>query len=234
MVVLSIETSSLTGGAAIIASGRVLGEFTLSSKRTYSRRLLSSVLYLLNELGLAWQDLDLIAVGLGPGSFTGLRIGISTAKGLALAHSLPIFGIPTLDVIAQNAQIEDRRLICPVMDARRQQVYTCLYRPGFPRDPQRITDYKAIEPDKLGELIPSNDDILFIGDGINNYGELFIQNFKKRASFAPEHLWHPRPSITGLIAEKRKKLGIEPETPQDLAPLYCRLSEAEEKRKQDG
>ena len=234
MLILSVETSSLTGGAAITSSGRVLGETLLSSRKTYSRRLAGGILWLMNELHISWEDLDLIAAGLGPGSFTGLRIGLAAAKGFALANSVPVFGVPTLDIIAQNALVEDFRLICPVMDARRKQVYTSLYKPGFPNSPERILDYLATEPSSLKDLIPMDSDVLFLGDGLAPYGELLRTLFGDRAVFAPEHLWYPSPSLTGLMAEKRLLSGYQVSDPGLLVPLYCRLSEAEENKRRRG
>ncbi len=235
MAILCLETSSLTGGAAIISRGRILGEVILSTKKTHSRRLISNILWLLDELDLTWETFDLVAIGQGPGSFTGLRIGIATAKGFAMARSLPVMGVPTLDVIAQNAFLEQSRLICPVMDARRNQVYTSLYRPdpGLDR-PKRILDYIAIEPAKLSDLIPKDNHVLFIGDGINRYRELFETYFNKRAVFAPEYMWFPHPAIVGILAEKMINEGQKTADPSILTPIYCRLSEAEEKKKQNG
>ncbi len=234
MLILSVETSSLTGGAAITSSGGVLGETLLSSRKTYSRRLAGGILWLMNQLDICWEDLDLIAAGLGPGSFTGLRIGIAAAKGFALANSIPVFGVPTLDIIAQNAFVEDFRLICPVMDARRKQVYTSLYKPGFPHSPERILDYLAVDPASLKELIPMDSDVFFLGDGLASYGELLQTLFGDRAVFAPEHLWYPSPALTGHMAERRLMNGYQAINPALLVPLYCRLSEAEEKKRRRG
>ena len=234
MLILSVETSSLTGGAAITSSGRVLGETLLSSRKTYSRRLAGGILWLMNELEICWEDFDLIATGLGPGSFTGLRIGLATAKGFALANSIPLLGVPTLDVIAQNAFMENYRIICPVMDARRKQVYTSLYKPGFPGSPERIQDYLATDPSSLKNLIPLDSTVLFLGDGLAPYGEQLRSLFGQRAVFAPEHLWYPSPALTGLIAEQRVSAGYHTTDPALLVPLYCRLSEAEEKKRRRG
>jgi len=221
----------MSGGASITSSGTVLGEITFKSRKTYSRRLTASILYLMKELDLTWDDLDLIATGLGPGSFTGLRIGLATSKGFALAHSLDLLGVPTLDTIAENAVLEDQRLICPLMDARRSQVYASLYQPEFPNGPKRILDYLAVPPQELGKILPKENDILFLGDGISCYRTLLQDIFKKRAAFAPSCLWYPKPSATGLLAERMvMEKGERPADPALIMPLYCRLSEAEENK----
>jgi len=231
MVILAIETSGLNGGCALISSGQIMGETILSSGKTHSRRLMSSILSMMKELDMTWKDIEAVAVGLGPGSFTGLRIGLATAKGLALSRSLPVVGIPTLDIMAENAFIEDSRLICPLMDARRKQVYTALYEPCFPEGPRRVSSYSAVDPGLLKESVPEERHILFLGDGIKVYRTLLRDKFKKRAAFAPEFLWHPRPALAGLLASKRIKEGLKPQDPGLLVPLYCRLPEAEENKR---
>ena len=234
MSLLAIETSGLSGGCALLSSGKVLGETILSTRKTHSRRLMSSILALMEETDTSWKDLEAVAVGLGPGSFTGLRIGLSTAKGLALSCSVPVFGIPTLDIMAENALLEDSRLICPVMDARRKQVYTALYEPGFPGGPKKISNDCALAPSDLAKKVPEEREILFLGDGLVSYKELIRESFKDRAYFAPEFLWYPRPSLAGLLAERQRERGLKPSDPALLVPLYCRLSEAEEKKRKNG
>lgn len=230
MLTLSIETSGMTGGIGIVSSGAILGEIIISSHKTYSNRLISSILWLFKELEISWQEIELIGISLGPGSFTGLRIGVSTAKGFCLAHKIPLFGVPTLDVLARNALFEKSKIICPIIDARRKQIYTALYQPKNGNEFDRITDYFAIYPDTLFSLIPKDKDVLFLGSGLSIYQKQIKDLFGRRAFFAPKFMWDPRPAYTGIIAEKKILMGQKPSDPSELVPLYCRLSEAEENR----
>ncbi len=235
MLVISIETSSLTGGIAITGSGEILGEIIMSGTRTYSRRLMVSIVWLMEQMDISWQDIDLITVSLGPGSFTGLRIGLATVKGLAMAHNIPVMGIPTLDIMAENCSLEDSRLICPVIDARRMQVYTSLYQPSPSHGLRQILNYTAVSPEALPGILPTENDILFTGDGLATYGKHILKMFGTRAVFAPRRLWHPPPSLAGIMAEEKIKNGESaPADPASLIPLYCRLSEAEENKKRHG
>ena len=227
MVVLSLETTGFTGGVAILKDDEVLGEIITGSKLTYSRRLLKAIKYLLNELEVDWSQIDLIAVSLGPGSFTGLRIGVSTAKGLCLSTGAEIIGVPTLDIMAYNL-LPYSGIICPMIDARKKQVYICCYRAdGFEID--KLTSFKVIEPKVLIDIIPTDEDVLFLGTGLNLYKKELEKSFGKRALFAPQYLWHPRPQMCGIIGRKLYLDGKR-DDPLSITPLYLRLSEAEENR----
>ncbi len=230
MVTLAIETSGFTGGVAILGRDGLEGELVVGSKKTYSRRLLGSIMFLMKELDLGWKDVDGVCVSLGPGSFTGLRIGVATAKGICLSTGASIVGIPSLDILAQNAVLFSSGHICPVIDARRGQIYCSLYASdgGFVK---RRSPYLVISPDELQGRLPEKGGILFLGSGLDPYLKKISAIFGKRAIFAPRNLWHPRPSICALMGKKRLEEQGRADDPVTLAPLYLRLSEAEEKKK---
>ena len=134
-VILALETATMCGSIAIVAEDKCLAEFSLQTKETHSRRLLAGLDWLFGEASLDWPDIDAIAVSLGPGSFTGLRISLSTAKGLVLASGKKMLGVGTLDGLAAQ-MFGARQLICPVLDARKNEIYCGLYRcneQGIPR-----------------------------------------------------------------------------------------------------
>ena len=151
MRVLAVETSTLSGGAALLDGERVVGEYTLDVRITHSERLMAAIDQLLTDAGWTARDLEGIAVTVGPGSFTGLRVGLSTVKGLALALSIPVAAVPTLDAMA--AMLPFAALpVCPVLDARKREVYASLYRwDGLGM--RRHWEYLAIAPDDLARRL---------------------------------------------------------------------------------
>src|SRR3989442_833053 len=161
MRVLAVETSTLSGGAALLDGELVVGEYVLDVRLTHSERLMAAIDRLLTDAGWTVGELEGLAVAVGPGSFTGLRVGLSTVKGLALALSIPIAAVPTLDAMA--AMLPFAALpICPVLDARKGEVYASLYRwdgDGMRRE----WDYLAITPDDLSRRL--DEPVIVLGDG---------------------------------------------------------------------
>ncbi|NPB09104.1 MAG: tRNA (adenosine(37)-N6)-threonylcarbamoyltransferase complex dimerization subunit type 1 TsaB [Thermodesulfobacteria bacterium] len=224
-LILSLETATPCGGVAIVGQ-EVKGELLLASAETHSRRLLAGADYLLRRLGLGLKDLSGIAVSIGPGSFTGLRIGLATAKGLHLATGLPLLGVGTLEALALNASLSPHP-VCPVLDARRNQLYTAIY---------RFENGKAVEvlppsllsPERLLEHVQGP--TVFLGDGLKPFGELLAASLGDDFLTVPENLNHPRPANVGVLARRRLLRG-ETDDPYRLLPLYLRPSEAELKRR---
>ncbi len=169
MTLLAIETSGFTGGVAIISDHQTRGELIIGSRSTYSRRLLKSIIFLMEEAECTWDDITEVAVSLGPGSFTGLRIGLATAKGLCLSTGATLFGVPTLDVMAQNGLLSPAPVICPVMDARRGQLYAALFRNKGKGILERVSDYLVVKPQELHRHLPSHERVLFLGPGLLSY-----------------------------------------------------------------
>src|SRR2546428_4373699 len=160
MRLLAVETSTLAGGAALLDGELVVGEYALDVSRTHSERLMGAIDRLLTDAGWTVRDLEGLAVSVGPGSFTGLRIGLSTVKGLALALSIPIVAVPTLDAMA--ALLPVRALpLCPVLDARQREVYASVYSWGCGgMDP--VWEYLGIAPADLARRLEAP--VIVLGD----------------------------------------------------------------------
>ena len=145
MKILGIDTATRVGSLAIVDNESLIGEYTLNMNTTHSVRLLPALDQLLKTADLVLSHIDVLAISLGPGSFTGLRIGASTVKGLALAANKPVVGIPTLDALAQNFRGVES-LICPMVDARKKEVYTALYRSKRTGSLEKETPDLAVAP----------------------------------------------------------------------------------------
>ena len=179
-------------------------------------------------LGIELDAVDAIAVTSGPGSFTGLRIGVTTAKALALALNVPVIGVPTLDVIAHN-MTHTPHLICPIMDARRNQVYTSLYQ-WQEEMLTRLTDYKACDVEELIlELKKKENQVIFLGDGIGVYQEKIRELLGSQALFAPSFLCLQRAS-TLLEVAKTRFMNHDVVDAAEFVPMYLRKSQAERER----
>jgi tRNA threonylcarbamoyladenosine biosynthesis protein TsaB len=223
MKVLGIDTSTPCASVGLADDGGVISEYLLNVPVTHSERLLAAIHFVLNEAGCAVEALDGWAVSLGPGSFTGLRIGISTVKGLAYATGRPVVGVPTLDGLA--AQVSPTPyLICPILDARKKEVYTASYRYNQENLLVRLSDYRAIRPDILIKEVKEK--TVFIGNGVTSYGEILRNALPSFALFpaAPIHLLHGS-MVAKLgfdILLKENYLNIA-----TFSPIYVRPSEAE-------
>src|SRR6267378_930979 len=161
MRTLAVETSTLAGGAALLDGDLVIGEYVLDIRITHSERLMATIDRLLSDAAWSVRDLEGLAVSVGPGSFTGLRIGLSTVKGLALALALPIAAVPTLDAMAATLPFAALPVV-PVLDARKREVYASLYRwdGGAMR---RVWDYLALAPADLAQRL--GEPTVLLGDG---------------------------------------------------------------------
>ena len=227
MKLLSIDSSGLTATAAVYADGVIKAASSVNNKKTHSQTLLPMIERVLYEAELTINDMDAVAVGEGPGSFTGLRIGAATAKGLCLAADKPIVPVSSLAIIANNLPFTDK-MICPIMDARRNQVYTATY--PFEND-ELITVH---EPAAMGitELLDSfgeNEEVIFAGDGVSVFKEVITDNMGNRAHFAPPHLIFRDASSAAVYAAHLYEKGIVVNA-VEFAPVYLRLSQAERER----
>jgi tRNA threonylcarbamoyladenosine biosynthesis protein TsaB len=219
MRVLAVETSSLAGGVALLDDEQLVAEYVLDVRVTHSERLMASVDRVLADARWTARELDGLAVAVGPGSFTGLRIAVSTVKGLALALGLPIAPVPTLDAMA--AALPWAMLpVCPVLDARKGEVYASLYRwdGGAMR---RDWDYLALSPEALAARL--TEPVILAGDGASA-----VRSTHARLVPAPRRV--PSPACVGVLGLERLRRG-EGVAAAVLAPLYLRPSEAELKRR---
>ncbi len=229
MITLSIETSDCTGGVALIFDGRSVAEMIITSKETHSRRLMVTIRSLMQRLRFDWSEIDLLAVSLGPGSFTGLRIGLATAKGLAFALGLPLVGVPTLDALASNVIGCKGDFVCPVQDARKSQVYTALYQIENSGELEIIRPYQALFPKDLPIFVPYGHRVFLLGSGLLLYQDMIVSGFGDRAVVVPGHMTHVRAASVGIMAERRWQRDNNCDDFRTLKPIYVRPSEAEAK-----
>lgn len=228
MKILALDSSGLVASVAVVTEDKVLGEFTVNNKKTHSQTLLPMVDEVLKILDMDVKELDAIAVAGGPGSFTGLRIGASTAKGLALVLNIPIINIPTVDSLAYNLYGTDH-LICPMMDARRNQVYTGLYE-WQEGEFKVVLQQFAAEVEELAEKLNSyNREIIFLGDGVEAQLSKFAPLLKVPYSIAPIHLSKQRAAALGALGIEYYKAGKLQEG-DSFEPEYLRMSQAERER----
>jgi len=228
MLVLGIETSTRQGGVAIVGEDHVLCETVLNVEVTHSERLLPAVDRALDEARITLDGLGGIAVSIGPGSFTGLRIGLSTAKGLAYATGLPLVGVPTLEAMAWTLPAA-RWQVCPVLDARKQEVYAALFR-HEPEGLRRMMDDAAMAPEDLCRLI--RNPTLFLGDGVDVYEALFRERLGEKMLLPPLASRGARPACVAELGRRRLLRG-ERDAPDSLVPRYLRPSEAELRRRRE-
>ena len=200
MITLAIDSSSKVATAALIKDDTLLGEITLNDKKEHSVILMTIIQDLLKFHKLDVNDIDGYVVSKGPGSFTGLRIGMATIKGLSFGSNKPYVSISSLDALAYSVSAFDG-IICPIMDALRDSVYTCLYKSSY-NSLEKLTDYSALDLDELIELIESrNEKVIFIGDGVDKYKDYLIKNCPN-CNFPPSHLNLVRASSLGELGSK--------------------------------
>lgn len=225
MNILAIETSSFTGGIAISQNEKIIGEYRLSVETRYAESLMVNIDRLLKECRLNIDDIDAFAVSVGPGSFTGLRIGVSTAKGLAYGTQKPFIAVPTLDALAANL-IPSPYHICPIVDARQKQIYTALYSP----DGERLTEHNVISPEEwLNDLSEGNQKIILLGTGVSAYKKLIQESLGENAIWTPFHRDYASASSVAYLAVQKYK-NKEFSDYMELEPLYLRGASAKKKR----
>ena len=231
-LILAIETATGCGSVSLTRGGmndfHLLAECTSQPDITHSRRLLGSVEWLMNGTGVHWDDLDAIAISTGPGSFTGLRIGMAAAKSIAMATNSSLVGIPTLDALAYCTGVRNR-LLCCLLDARKKQVYAGFYRTDDNGRPVRISDPVVVNPEKL--LAGIDEPVMLVGSGARVYRDCFRDC--QQIEIVQDYITMPRAMYVGLLAGEKLEKG-EILDPLTAAPMYVRTSEAEVnlKRKQ--
>ena len=213
MRILGIESSGARGGVALLEAGQVRSVRLFEKGMVHGREIAPGIRELLKEHGLEVSAIDLIACDIGPGSYTGLRVGLAAAKGLALALGKPILGIASLDALAEAAR--DRApILCPAMDAKWDQIYGAVYENG-----RRTTGYLAEKPAAFAARVPK--DAFVFGDALGAYGELFRDHRR-----GGRELWDPRPETIALLGERGYEAGVRHDA-ASLVPLYLRPTEAE-------
>lgn len=228
MKILALDSSGLVASVALLENDNLVAEFTVNNKKTHSQTLLPMLDEVVNAAGIELDAVDAIAIAAGPGSFTGLRIGAATVKGLSLALDKPVVPVPTLEGLAYNFWGSDR-LICPIMDARRKQVYTGIYR--F-EEHQLMTlreQWAAPIEELLEELNQRGEMVTFLGDGVPVFRELIAEKLQVPYSFAPAHVNKQRAAAVAALGSIYYKEG-RTETAMEHIPEYLRVSQAERER----
>lgn len=230
MKILALDSSGLVASAAVLENDNLLGEYTINHKKTHSQTLLPMVDTLVQMLELDLHSIDAIAVAAGPGSFTGLRIGAATAKGLGLALGKPLIAVPTVDALAYNIGVTDR-MICPMMDARRNQVYTGVYcYTDQMLDVIRPQEAVSV-PELCATLNELGQEVILLGDGVPVYLEQLEKLLEIPFSVAPAHLNRQRAAAVGALAEIYFRQGNY-QTAEEMEPEYLRKSQAEREREE--
>ena len=225
MRLLAIDTTGQTASAALAEDGVLLAEYTINHKMTHSQTIMPMIEAITKSIELDLSTLDYIACACGPGSFTGLRIGAATAKGMALGLCVPVVAVPTLDALAYNIFSTDA-VLCPIMDARRQQVYTAFYQ-WQGQKLCRLTEYAALSIQEVIKKAEAFEKVIFLGDGAAVYKKLLLE----QSSFfiAPLHCCLQRAASVAAaamdcIAEGKAIKG------SDMELIYLRKPQAQRER----
>ena len=228
MIVLSMDSSSLVTTVALLKDGHLLGEFTLNFKREHSVILMEKIEMLLKDCNIDISEVDGFVVSKGPGSFTGLRIGMATVKGLSMGSNKPYLSISSLDALAYSLVNFDG-IICPIMDALRDSVFTCMYKSSN-EELSKIIDYSALSLDELVEVLQQKDEpVIFTGDGVYKYKEYLLEKLPN-AKFAPNHLSVVRASALGELGMELLRKGQYDD--MNSSPLYLKKPQAERELEQ--
>ena len=237
--ILGIESASLTASVALAEGNTLIAEYTLNDKKTHSQTLLPMIDEMVRMVDADLKDIDAIAVAGGPGSFTGLRIGSATAKGLGLALDKPLIHVPTVDAMAYSMYgCED--IICPIMDARRKQVYTGLYSFSHKKNGDGgLYDEPVFQVLRMQMAVPVEElirhlnvyrrRVVFLGDGVPVYKEMLAEGLKVPYSFAPSFMNRQRAAAVGALGIRYYEAGRY-EAAAEFKPEYLRKSQAERER----
>lgn len=224
MKVLGIDTSSNVASVSVTDEDVLIGEFVINHPKTHSQKLMPLIKSLFESLEISLEEIDLVAISKGPGSFTGIRIGMSAAKAFSQALDIPIVSVSTLDTLAFNDLREDR-LIVPIMDARRSETYTCIYEYSN-GELKRITDEMAISIEELAKKIKElNKASIFMGDGVKVFKDYLLENLENVEIASIDKRMQRASSVAVLGKIKYEKFGAE--DLYEIEPNYIRKSQAE-------
>lgn len=232
MKILAMDSSGLTASVAIVEDDIAIAEYSVNYKKTHSQTLVPMLDEISKMTELDLTTVDAIAISKGPGSFTGLRIGSATAKGLGLALNLPIVEVFTTDALAYN-MYGCADLVCPIMDARREQVYTGIYefvKTGDSYKMNTIMNASALSIEELTDkLVAMDRNVMFLGDGVPVFADRIKEKMTGKFSFAPAHMNRQSAASVGTLGIEYFKEGRSISA-DDHVPEYLRLSQAERER----
>lgn len=224
MRILAVDTNSSAGSVALLDNRRLLAEINLDSLQTHSERLLPSIDFMLKTLSLKSQDIDGYALAVGPGSFTGIRIGMGTVKAMASAHNKPIAPVSNLEALALKLKASQVRLVCPLNDAKKNEVYAALYELKA-KNMREVIPAGVYKPDLFFTQLPKQRVISFIGSGVAPYRTKILDYFKAKARLSQRtfYIAHEVGLIGCEIFKACQGKGF-----REIEPLYLRKSQAEE------
>lgn len=228
MKILGLDSSGIVASVAVVEDDVLIAEYTVNYKKTHSQTLLPMLDEIVKMTELDLNSVDAIAVAAGPGSFTGIRIGSATAKGLGLALKKPLVAIPTVEGLAYNLY-DTQGIICPIMDARRKQVYTGIYR--FEDHRLRVLEDQMAVPmeELISKLNKLGQPVTFLGDGVSVFREMIRQELAVPFAFAPAHINKQRAAAIAALGLEYYREG-KTQTAMEHVPDYLRVSQAERER----
>ncbi|MBQ7077188.1 MAG: tRNA (adenosine(37)-N6)-threonylcarbamoyltransferase complex dimerization subunit type 1 TsaB [Lachnospiraceae bacterium] len=228
MKILGIESSGTVASVALYDDGKIVTEYTTNFKLTHSQTLLPMIDEALKRVGVDVSELDYVAISEGPGSYTGLRIGAATAKGIGLAIGKNLVSVSTLKALAFNIAGFDG-VICPMIDAKHNEVFSGIYRIKVGKSECVRVDRPTLVVDLIEELNALGEAVMFVGDGIAAYKDVIDEKIKVEHEYAPTHVALQRASCVCLAAVEMIENG-ETVSAQMMRPEYLKKSQAEQKR----
>jgi tRNA threonylcarbamoyladenosine biosynthesis protein TsaB len=224
MLILAVDTTTLHGSVALLEDSHLLAEMGSVTSLTHSERLLPAVDLILRQQDLAIKDVEAFAVAAGPGSFTGIRIGLSTIKSFALASGNPVAPVSTLKALALKLRLPHNRLLCPLLDARKGEIYAALFevRKG---QLVEVVPQGVYSPDRFLARLPSHRIVSFIGNGVDVWKDKIFDYLRDKARFSSRSLFIAHE--VGLLGYRQLRAGKAPDV-REVKPLYFRRSQAEE------
>lgn len=232
MIILGVETSAVSAGAAIVKDGKLISETFLNTGLTHSQTVMTLIDSVLKNAGLTFNDVNAVAVAAGPGSFTGIRIGVSAVKGLCFSENLPCWPVSTLEAMANGVDMSDC-IICPVMDARCMQVYNALFK-KINNAVARITDDKPKTLQELAEELKSfSEKIVLVGDGTEIAFKFLSEKGINVHKFSEIYRFQHASGVA-ITAFRNYNNGEHFISADELQPVYLRLSQAERELNKSG
>lgn len=230
MNILGIDSSGLVASAALLCEDILVGEYTIHNKKTHSQTLLPMIETMLKMADFSVKELDAIAVAAGPGSFTGLRIGASTAKGLGQALSVPLIAVPTLEGLAYNLMGADA-LVCAMMDARRNQAYYAIYKVNELLPATVVEPAAAAIEEVIRQVNETARKTIFVGDGVPVFRERLEEELTVPYGWAADSVRYQKAASIASLGKSYMQRG-KGVPAKDFAPIYLRLSQAERERQE--
>jgi tRNA threonylcarbamoyladenosine biosynthesis protein TsaB len=230
MKLLALDTSSAVAAVAVLDQDKLIAEYNLNHKKTHSQKMMPMMEEVLKSCELSPKDIDVFGVSLGPGSFTGLRIGITTMKVMAQALGKPLVGVSSLEGLAFNLPF-CREMICPIVDAQRDLLYTGFYQ-WNEKDLQKVKDHDILHVEELISFVKERGQkAVFVGDGVEKFRTVLLERLPEQAVFPPVPFLLPRASSIGALAMKQAIKEVL-QKPEEIVPVYMRKSQAERQLEQ--